>query len=50
LVTTNVDAEAVSATASGTAGTRMKRNTNGVDRSRAALLVVLLIGMGADPI
>ena len=56
LVTTNTDAGAVSATASGlesaseTTGARMKPNTNGADSSRAALLVVLLIGnrMEAD--
>jgi hypothetical protein len=44
LVTTNVDAGAVSATASGTTRARMKPNINGADSNRAALLVVLLIG------
>src|SRR5262245_46708442 len=43
LVTTNVDAGAASAIASGTTGARMKTNTNGADSNRTALLVVLLI-------
>jgi hypothetical protein len=50
LVTTNTDAGALSATASGlesasgTTGARMKPNTNGADSNTAALLVLLLIG------
>src|SRR4029453_14033407 len=50
LVTTNVDAGALSAIASGATGARMKRNTRGADSSRAALLILSLIGMEADPI
>src|SRR4030095_9354113 len=44
LVTTNVDAGALSATASGTTRARMKPNTRGADSNRDALLVVLLTG------
>jgi hypothetical protein len=53
LVTTNVDAGAVGATASGlesasgTTGAKMKPNINGADTNRAVLPVLLLIRNGS---